>query len=197
MLNVAAKRALICTAATVWFIGAFSPFASAGTETEARRVHIEFETGAIWQSRNEIQIPDTIAGTRFSLADIQDGSPIVQRRVEARWHPARRHALRFVYQPLASLRSRSINCSRMTGSPPTSITAPFEIRRAPGLESRIELAAKPIADTRICPNEPRTGRIFLDLFSELSDKHAQILGLLDVRLPPHFLQKHAMCQHFP
>lgn len=100
MLNVTVKRALICTAATVWFIGVSLPFAAADTKTEARRVHIEFETGAIWQSRNEIQIPDTIAGTRFSLADIQDSPPIVQRRVEATWHPAHRHALRFVYQPL-------------------------------------------------------------------------------------------------
>ena len=100
VLNVAASRALACAATTAWLLGAAAPFAAADTETEVRRVHLEFETGAIWQGRNEIQIPDTAAGTRFSLADVQDSPPIVQRRVEATWNPGRRHALRFVYQPL-------------------------------------------------------------------------------------------------
>lgn len=100
MLNLAVRRALICAAATAWLLGAAAPFAVADTQAEARRVHIEFETGTIWQGRNEIQIPDTAAETRFSLADIQGSTPIVQRRVEATWNPGRRHVLRFVYQPL-------------------------------------------------------------------------------------------------
>ena len=52
-----------------------------------RRFQIEFETGAIWQGRNEIHIPDSAVGTRFSLADVQDSTPIAQRRVEATWYP--------------------------------------------------------------------------------------------------------------
>jgi len=67
---------------------------------EDRRFMVEFETGAIWQSRNEIQIPDSSDGTRFSLASIQGSQPQVQRRVEATWNVAHRHAIRFVYQPL-------------------------------------------------------------------------------------------------
>ncbi|MFO0699615.1 MAG: hypothetical protein U0236_10315 [Nitrospira sp.] len=53
-----------------------------------------------WQGRNEIHIPDTSTGTRFSLTDIQDRTPIVQRRVKAKWNPGHRHAIRFGYQPL-------------------------------------------------------------------------------------------------
>jgi hypothetical protein len=100
MLNVAAVRVLTHPAITICFIGVAAPLVAAETQMEARRFQIEFETGAIWQSRNEIQIPDTAAGTRFSVADIQDRTPIVQRRVETTWNPWRRHAFRFVYQPL-------------------------------------------------------------------------------------------------
>lgn len=64
------------------------------------RFSLEFETGAVWQSRNEIQIPDSSAGTRFDLTDLQGSGPMVQRRIEATWNPAHRHSLRFVYAPL-------------------------------------------------------------------------------------------------
>lgn len=67
-------------------VGIKTPCAAADPETDTRRFQIEFETGAIWQGRNEIQIPDSAAGTRFSLVDIQDSTPIVQRRVEATWY---------------------------------------------------------------------------------------------------------------
>lgn len=64
------------------------------------RFSLEFETGAVWQSRNQIQIPDSSAGTRFGLTDIQGNGPDAQRRVELTWHMNHRHSLRFVYAPL-------------------------------------------------------------------------------------------------
>lgn len=64
------------------------------------RFSLEFETGAVWQSRNQIQIPDSSAGTRFGLTDIQGNGPEVQRRVELTWNMNHRHQLRFVYAPL-------------------------------------------------------------------------------------------------
>jgi hypothetical protein len=67
---------------------------------EERRFFLEVETGAYWQSRNEIHIPDSAAGTRFSLTDLQGRGPRPQSRVEALWYPAHRHAIRFVYQPI-------------------------------------------------------------------------------------------------
>ncbi len=100
MLTAIVRRAVACSAVIACLVGSAAPCAAADPETGVRRFQIEFETGAIWQSRNEIHIPASAAGTRFSLADIQDGTPIVQRRVEATWHPGHRHALRFVYQPL-------------------------------------------------------------------------------------------------
>lgn len=64
------------------------------------RVQLEFETGAVWQSRNEIHIPDSPDGTRFDLRQLQGSGPDVQRRVELTWNAAHRHAIRFVYAPL-------------------------------------------------------------------------------------------------
>ncbi|MBX3371370.1 MAG: hypothetical protein KF793_13370 [Nitrospira sp.] len=64
------------------------------------RFSLEFETGAVWQSRNQIQIPDSSNGTRFGLTDIQGNGPNVQRRVELTWNLSHQHSLRFVYAPL-------------------------------------------------------------------------------------------------
>lgn len=100
MLDVVVRRAAVSSVAMVCLVLIHPSHAAADPETDMRRFQIEFETGAIWQGRNEIHIPDSAAGTRFSLADLQDDMPIVQRRVEATWHPGRRHAFRFVYQPL-------------------------------------------------------------------------------------------------
>lgn len=57
----------------------------AETFSPERMFSIEFGTGAVWQSRNEIHIPESAEGTRFSLADLQGSAPNVQRRVEATW----------------------------------------------------------------------------------------------------------------
>ncbi len=71
-----------------------------GVTSRDHRFSLEFETGAVWQSRNQIQIPDSSAGTRFGLTDIQGNGPDAQRRVELTWNINHRHSLRFVYAPL-------------------------------------------------------------------------------------------------
>jgi hypothetical protein len=100
MLNAFIRWGIVWSAVITCLVGIETPGVAADRETDTRRFQIEFETGAIWQGRNEIHIPDSAAGTRFSLADIQDSAPIAQRRVEVTWYPGCRHALRFVYQPL-------------------------------------------------------------------------------------------------
>lgn len=71
-----------------------------GVASTDHRFSLEFETGAVWQSRNQIQIPDNSNGTRFGLTDIQGNGPEVQRRVELTWNLSHQHSLRFVYAPL-------------------------------------------------------------------------------------------------
>lgn len=88
-------------AATLAFFGLNAVASAVGASPLDHRFSLEFETGAVWQSRNQIHIPDSSAGTRFSLTDIQDNGPEVQRRVELTWNVSHRHSLRFVYAPLA------------------------------------------------------------------------------------------------
>jgi hypothetical protein len=65
-----------------------------------RRFALEVETGAIWQSRNEVRIPDNDNGTRFDLRRLQGSSPEIHRRIEVTWNVTHRHSLRFVYAPI-------------------------------------------------------------------------------------------------
>lgn len=66
---------------------------------ETSRSSIDIETGAVWQSYNDVQIPgDT--GTRFSLSDVAGNSPFSFIRVELLYDVDDRHQLRFLLAPL-------------------------------------------------------------------------------------------------
>ena len=91
-------RIVICAIVPI-LVSTISP--AAGASLPDHRFSLEFETGAVWQSRNQIHIPDSSAGTRFALTDIQGNGPDAQRRVELTWNMAHRHSVRFVYAPLA------------------------------------------------------------------------------------------------
>ena len=71
------------------FASTISP--AAGASLPDHRFSLEVETGAVWQSRNQIHIPDSSEGTRFALTDIQGNGPNAQRRVELTWNMAHRH----------------------------------------------------------------------------------------------------------
>ena len=55
------------------------------------------ETGAVWQTRNDTQIPPD-SGTRFKINEFNDG-PFTHSRIEAYYRLEDQHALRFVYAP--------------------------------------------------------------------------------------------------
>ncbi len=63
------------------------------------RFEIELEAGAVWASRNDVQIPNE-SGTRFSLTDLAGSGPDLAYRVAATWNVGRRHALRLLVAPL-------------------------------------------------------------------------------------------------
>lgn len=85
----------------VVFLTVIAVLPVAGASLPDHRFSLEFETGAVWQSRNQIQIPNSSEGTRFALTDIQGNGPEAHRRVELTWNIAHRHSVRFVYAPLA------------------------------------------------------------------------------------------------
>jgi hypothetical protein len=64
------------------------------------RFAIELEAGPVWQSRNDIQIPNNDSGTRFSLIDVTGHGPWPAVRAYLTWHISRRHGLRALLAPL-------------------------------------------------------------------------------------------------
>jgi hypothetical protein len=62
---------------------------------------LELEAGPVWQTRNDVQIPNTDAGTRFSLVDLAGKGPWPAARLYIIWNINDRHSLRGLLAPLA------------------------------------------------------------------------------------------------
>jgi len=61
---------------------------------------VEFETGPVWQSYNEVEIPNDGTATRFSLVDLAGTGPWPAGRLDVTWNVRERHALRALFAPL-------------------------------------------------------------------------------------------------
>jgi hypothetical protein len=68
---------------------------------EVSRLSLELELGPVWQSRNTVQIPNTEAGTRFSLKELVGTGPWAAGRVYFTWNLNRKHSLRLTAAPLS------------------------------------------------------------------------------------------------
>lgn len=65
------------------------------------RLAFELEGGPVWQSRNDVQIPNTDDGTRFSLQDLAGSGPWPAARLYVTWNINERHSLRALAAPLS------------------------------------------------------------------------------------------------
>jgi len=65
------------------------------------RLEVELEAGPVWQTRNDVQIPNDQAGTRFSLIDPLGRGPVPGGRLYVSWHFNDRNALRLLLAPLS------------------------------------------------------------------------------------------------
>ena len=70
-------------------------------ETTPARYAIELEAGPVWQSRNDVQIPNTADGTRFSLVDLIGTGPVAAVRAYLYWNISDRQQLRLLLAPLS------------------------------------------------------------------------------------------------
>lgn len=61
---------------------------------------LEFEAGAAWQQKNDVQLPNDASGTRFALDRITGSGPFFAPRVQFSTGLAPRHELRLVLAPL-------------------------------------------------------------------------------------------------
>jgi len=67
----------------------------------ASRFAVELEGGAVWQSKNDVQIPNSEEATRFSLLDIEGSGPWPAARIYLTWNINPRHSLRVLVAPLS------------------------------------------------------------------------------------------------
>ncbi|MDZ7778861.1 MAG: hypothetical protein U5R14_02850 [Gemmatimonadota bacterium] len=73
---------------------------------------LELEGGPVWQSYNNVEIPNDGTATRFSLRDLAGAGPWASGRLYLTWKVSKRHALRALVAPLTI---------RATGTPGTTI----------------------------------------------------------------------------
>jgi len=75
--------------------------ASAEEAVPDYRFALELETGPVWQSRNDVRIPNDATGTRFSIADILGSGAWPAGRLYLTWNMNARHRLRALAAPLS------------------------------------------------------------------------------------------------
>lgn len=68
---------------------------------EDARFNLEIEVGPVWQSRNDVQIPNDDQGTRFSLDDLVGTGPWAAGRIYFTWNISSRHGIRALAAPLS------------------------------------------------------------------------------------------------
>jgi len=76
------------------------PFSSVAGQS-MHTFEVELEAGPVWQSRNNVQIPNDASGTRFSLVDLAGSGPQPAGRAYLTWNVNRRHSLRALVAPLS------------------------------------------------------------------------------------------------
>ncbi len=88
----------VCAAAGVGMAWAALP---GMLEAQVSPLELEVEGGLVWQSRNDVEIPNDGTATRFSLADLVGAGPWPAGRVYLTWHVSERQEVRLLYAPLS------------------------------------------------------------------------------------------------
>jgi hypothetical protein len=76
-------------------------FVPAPTAAQRPTLIVELEGGPVWQSYNDVEIPNDGSATRFSLSDLAGGGPWLSGRLYLTWNIAERHGLRVLVAPLS------------------------------------------------------------------------------------------------
>lgn len=74
-----------------------APIMAFGAE---QQIDIKLLAGSSWQVKNDVQIPNSELGTRFSLADTVGEGPLTAVRLEVNWQVNDRHGIRVMLAPL-------------------------------------------------------------------------------------------------
>lgn len=84
----------------VWSMAICAVFVTAAQGAGQKKFSIEIEAGPVWQSRNDVRIPND-TGTKFSMRDIQGNGPFAAARVYFDYAFRPKHELRVLAAPLS------------------------------------------------------------------------------------------------
>lgn len=76
-------------------------FLPALTAAQTSPFELELEFGPVWQSENDVEIPNDGTASRFSLPDLVGTGPWSAGRIYLTWNISERHGLRLLYAPLS------------------------------------------------------------------------------------------------
>ncbi len=93
------RNSLIVAVLVAALVAVTDPALASRKATESSFV-LELEAGPVWQSKNDVQIPNNQDGTRFSLLDVVDNGPWPAARLYLTWNINERHGLRALAAPL-------------------------------------------------------------------------------------------------
>lgn len=83
------------------FLLVFALLAPLPAAAQAPRLILELEVGPVWQTSNDVEIPNDGTATRFSLRDVIGSGPWPAGRIYVTWNLAERHGLRLLLAPLS------------------------------------------------------------------------------------------------
>jgi hypothetical protein len=81
---------------------------SAAAAQEPSGYSVEIELGPVWQTRNDVQIPNDPSATRFSLRDLTGSGPWPAARLYLSWHINERHEIRALFASLTIVETATI-----------------------------------------------------------------------------------------
>ena len=86
---------------TALLLTALAAFTTPLMAADHSRFSLELEVGPVWQSRNDVEIPNDGPATRFSLEDLVGNGPWPAGRFYFTWNINERHGLRVLLAPLS------------------------------------------------------------------------------------------------
>ncbi|MBU1241310.1 hypothetical protein KKF84_00595 [Myxococcota bacterium] len=94
----------------IYFVLALIPsVVFAEPDKKTPRFRLEVEGGLLYQTRNEVQIPNEESATRIDLTEMIGMGPLPAGRVYFTWNINDRHAVRALFAPLQVTRSKTID----------------------------------------------------------------------------------------
>lgn len=72
-----------------------------GVASQVPTLAVELEGGPVWQSYNDVEVPNDGSATRFSLASLSGSGPWAAARLYVTWNVAERHGLRALVAPFS------------------------------------------------------------------------------------------------